>query len=740
MPDCAYCAALTLRELYKNAQEHEDCSIQELFIDSPDVYEHWRFDFKFPQTAYFRHQQSWEALEESAGDGCELCSVIYDEFMNSFDYLRKSIQEKLEKALPTDIRISLGSSFKEHGVSPRLDVLIVQLGHYNLQYDYDDDLSVNNIESRIAFHLNRPKEVSETICALDIGRPKLDANLGSEQFVNIARSWLHQCTSWHCPSSAPGYPKRRCEAPERTKLPTRILDLGSDVEPVVKLLVTNNHCDYYTTLSHCWGGGSSLKLTQESLHIFIQAIPMEKVPRNFLDAISITRSLGFRYLWIDSLCIVQDSPLDWELESAKMGDIYRNAVLTISASASANTTIGILHTYRPANSTTLKHRLRLKLDQEDVGEVYLDRRVPHEERFRDCFGDLPLACRGWALQEQILSRRNLYYGKRAIYWTCRSSHQSADGAPAGDYLAAAIPNMIPALFTMSNTLGTPDHRTIYFNWLLIVETYQLRELTREVDKLPAISGLAREVHQLTGGTYLAGIWLADLVNGMLWCQVTPEFKPNTIYRGPSWSWVGINGKISFLTRNETRVPSSHDAAVLHVEAIAAGQNPFGAVTSGFAKLKGLTLEIEQSKDQYYYPDRSKSLGVVDYFWRDKGQSPSFMPLDIHTQYWHDRQRSQKDVQFPDFSDDDSNVETQQCLALYLGIWADDKEGALGFIDLEDTGSREVECRHNAYALLLRPSASTNEKSFERVGVLEFDGLQSSLFKGNTWKPQVLTII
>ena len=561
--------------------------------------------------------------------------------------------------------------------------------------------------------------------------------------VNIARSWLHQCASDHVPS-APDCPKRRCEKYERTELPTRVLDIGPDTTTVVKLVITNNHYDYYVALSHCWGGGSCLMLTQENLDRFIEAVPMEAAPRNFRDAATIARSLGFRYLWVDSLCIVQDSYSDWDIEGSKMSDVYKNASLTISASASANTTMGILNPYIPASSTSLKHCIRLQLDEEEVSEIYLTRRVPMEEN-ADYFVRMPLSTRGWALQEQILSRRNLYYGKRAIYWTCRSSHQSADGAIAGaSWIEGLLSDMIPELFTVSKKHKTPDERTIYSQWLGIVRSYSNRDLTYGSDKLPAISALAREVHRLSGGTYLAGIWLADLFNGLLWHSTTPEARPNTNYRGPSWSWVGLDTEINFMTQDLERVPSSHDAEVIQIVAIPAGCNVFGAVQSGLARLKALTLEIDQSRHQYYYSDWSKNLELGKFLWRDKGHSPNFFFFrfdddDGNGADYHPGQLP-KNMELLDVPDDESSIEVQQCLALYLGIWAEDKEGALDFIDLADIGLQELQCTHEAYALLLRPSISSDEQSYERIGVLRLDILKSPLFNGNTWQTRVVTII
>lgn len=63
---------------------------------------------------------------------------------------------------------------------------------------------------------------------------------------------------------------------------------------------------------------------------------LSDLPPLFQDAIIITRQLGLRYLWIDSLCIIQDSLRDWETEAAKMASIYQNSYVTISATDASN--------------------------------------------------------------------------------------------------------------------------------------------------------------------------------------------------------------------------------------------------------------------------------------------------------------------------------------------------------------------------------------------------------------------
>jgi hypothetical protein len=114
---------------------------------------------------------------------------------------------------------------------------------------------------------------------------------------------------------------------------------------------------HYLALSHCWGpsvSGERLITTKATLKSRLKSIPLSKMPSNFFDATIITRKLGYRYLWIDSLCIIQDSRGDWETESANMGNIYTNASLTLAAAAAKDSDGGMLGLNHISKNTRAK--------------------------------------------------------------------------------------------------------------------------------------------------------------------------------------------------------------------------------------------------------------------------------------------------------------------------------------------------------------------------------------------------
>jgi hypothetical protein len=118
-----------------------------------------------------------------------------------------------------------------------------------------------------------------------------------------------------------------CREPKsKTSFPTRVIDGGPPDGSLEPMLLKSNHMkDLYVTLSHCPGGKVSSTTTPKNVEEHNCAISLNTLPNTFQDAILITRRLGLRYLWIDSLCILQGSASDWQRGSAVMHGIDRTA-------------------------------------------------------------------------------------------------------------------------------------------------------------------------------------------------------------------------------------------------------------------------------------------------------------------------------------------------------------------------------------------------------------------------------
>lgn len=143
--------------------------------------------------------------------------------------------------------------------------------------------------------------------------------------------------------------------------------------------------------------------------LFKQRIHVADLPRTFRDAVQVTRSLGVRYLWIDSLCIVQDDPQDWDAESKLMEQVFSSAYVTISASCSSGTDDGFLKPRLDRPCVTAKA-------QDDDGALYY--LCDAIDDFRLDVDEGELSKRAWVLQERALSRRTIYFSGRQSYWEC----------------------------------------------------------------------------------------------------------------------------------------------------------------------------------------------------------------------------------------------------------------------------------------------------------------------------------
>ncbi|KAL2065579.1 hypothetical protein VTL71DRAFT_3249 [Oculimacula yallundae] len=311
----------------------------------------------------------------------------------------------------------------------------------------------------------------------------------------------------------------------------------------------------YVSLSYCWGKTQNLVTTLENIESLKSCIPWSDIPQTVRGAISITRGLGIRYLWVDALCIIQDSPEDWDKESVKMANVYGGAFLTLSAAHGADVNEGL-----PRRVATEKHRFPLQNDH--------------------------LYSRAWALQERMLSTRVLIFGSDQIYWECHHTQEGEDG------------KKLPA--TMSYRLPQNPSRK---DWNRIVQDYTSRCLTNEMDKLPAVSGLAEVYRQATNHTYMAGLWRETLLKNLLWKQhwllygnkVEPGIPSR--WRAPSWSWASIDGNVRMIefpkdegVENSTIVGTHMDVAL----------NLSGSPRGHWICLSGPLLEGDIKADKIFF--------------------------------------------------------------------------------------------------------------------------------------------
>ncbi|KAK3492909.1 heterokaryon incompatibility protein-domain-containing protein [Neurospora hispaniola] len=371
-------------------------------------------------------------------------------------------------------------------------------------------------------------------------------------------------------------------------LPTRLLDIQDEGAQQVKLVETESlpvgHNTTYIALSYCWGGRQSLTLKSENLEVMKLGLMVSSLPQTLQDAIAVTRALGQQYLWVDALCIIQNSPSDWEVESSKMASVYRDAYLTIAAATASDVTQGFLsRNYRETNFWYKEPYQEEWINQEACSTILGARRIHegfgHADEHR--VPVLPWKRRGWTLQEQFLSTRLLKYHAYELRWVCQNKSACQCRSDLSCTLLAKDPMDSPTYRLESAQLA---HK----HWHRIVNDYTARELTDARDKLPAISGLAQVFQQVIQSPYIAGIWEDRLSLGLLWGVFDARYAPE-LYIAPTFSWASISSPVG--TMFEPGDLDVRDRWVSHIVvedtcSIADGKDPLGRVKDGWIKLRG----------------------------------------------------------------------------------------------------------------------------------------------------------
>lgn len=372
-----------------------------------------------------------------------------------------------------------------------------------------------------------------------------NSSTGSPTNLDLGASWLHDCANYH---------EHCCHQPQlESILPYRVLDLGfREIPQNIFLSVGEDRVGSYAALSYCWGKPGSQRnyLTKkENLELQQKAVDESTFPKTFTDAVVVCRHLGIRYLWIDSLCIVQDCKSDWQTQSGRMGDIYSNASLTISAAVGEDSHAGLFVERDPRK--TYPCALNVQYPKEDG--------VLRKGAFLMCHDwYMPepayLDKRGWTFQEKYLSPRTLCFSQMGISWTC-ASKTASEGLPMG-----LIPLNNKSDFDRyikmdaTGSFSAQIHmRQRFYWWYQTMEIYSHRIFTNESDRLIALAGLAAKF-QTSGDEFLYGLWKSDLAYGLAW-RITAQNEESATDASltspiPSWSWASRPGKLITYAENE----------------------------------------------------------------------------------------------------------------------------------------------------------------------------------------------
>lgn len=359
--------------------------------------------------------------------------------------------------------------------------------------------------------------------------------------------WIETCSQQH----------KSCDRSDAPFLPTHILDTLA--WPTIKLFESQRKKAQYIALSHSWGGHHPIVTTTSTLLEHKKGIHFNTPPKTYKEAILITRRLGQRYIWIDSLCIIQDSKSDWEREGALMTTIYQNAWLTISATRSSSPTSGCYNSMEKQlvefkgsirNSPfVLYARSHIEHVPEDwgpdAGSAAERRQFP-----------LPLLTRGWAFQERLLSARFLHFGPQELFWECRelvTCECKGIGQWEKDANIVTYEKAPPKITHNRFVSASATPGQLHARWRSMVVEYSRRKLTFGTDRLPGFAGVAKEMQSYLRQKYLAGLWEDSLITDLMWhrgyhntssCRVRKRGGTNWLGI-PSWSWATVDGEINY---------------------------------------------------------------------------------------------------------------------------------------------------------------------------------------------------
>ncbi|ERF74253.1 hypothetical protein EPUS_08474 [Endocarpon pusillum Z07020] len=420
--------------------------------------------------------------------------------------------------------------------------------------------------------------------------------------VERCQKWLHACQNSH----------DRC-AGGKSYLPTRILDVAPQMgDSYVALHVSQpKEVAAYLVLSYRWGGPQHITLATSTMEAFCNGIKLDTLPQTLKDAVEVTKGFNVRYLWVDALCIKQDSAEDKAMEISKMHQYYRNASVVIQPTGLKSVQDGFLGKninapHKPDIAPTTNPKILEEyfirvpfFTLNGIEDSILLQSDPtmYEPR------NEPLNHRAWVLQERLLGRRLLIFpSSGGLVWRCELYEQT-DGRV---YMSKAATEGRERV--MRQTSQSLQPQEIHYSWRAIIDFYSGCDMTDPADKLVAIGAVADHYFELYGtqlGTYCAGLWFNFLVRDLDWYLHPDSLSARPrIYRAPTWSWAAVDGQlVDFygIRPVEDKCP----AKIISCETIlSCAQAPFGSVSGGCLRLEG-------ALKKFTWSDNSGSMSLFD---------------------------------------------------------------------------------------------------------------------------------
>lgn len=456
----------------------------------------------------------------------------------------------------------------------------------------------------------------------------ISSDNSSTECLAQAKRWIQDCSTAHT----------TCAAAQPVKLPKRVIAVGS---PTVKPRLyepSPYEKGHYAALSYCWGKCPALKTTHRTYASHLAGFELEEMPKTLRDAVHVARELGIPYVWIDSLCIIQDSNSDWEHESGQMCSVFTLALVTFAAldSPGSNNGLFISHPERCFKTFSIvdygcdgkwKSSGEVDASESVIGNVYVRHAwynpdpfhgPRHVDRSPDTTENI-LFTRAWTFQEIKLSPRLLWFTAWEIGWRCDSLRtcecSSNTTVTKGRRLKDSVDFSV-LKGPLTHSVTSIERAKSYYlrKWMHLLNVYTAKDLSFETDRLPAISGLAGQLHPLIGSTYLGGLWGKDIAYQLLWYQsakagkisdkslearkTSPRQETLPEDYAPSWSWASVFGQVQygdFIDRHDMKL--SWD--ILGAKFTPNAENIYGP-GKGSIEVKGLLVPLKMGSNHVEY--------------------------------------------------------------------------------------------------------------------------------------------
>ncbi|KAF6220992.1 hypothetical protein HO133_002673 [Letharia lupina] len=521
---------------------------------------------------------------------------------------------------------------------------------------------------------SRDSDSDESISAI----PEEDST-GSISSQRLAKEWLDRCQKNEDGQHVD------CDSSEGTWLPTRLLDVRHASKTSVLRLGSSREVSdalpkekRYITLSHCWGKWGSKEMpvltsaNERDRHEI--GISIEKIPQTFRDAITVAQWFQVRWLWIDSLCIIQDSDADWRREASLMDRVYKQGYFNISADWNADARDGLFNPRSPMRVQPLT------IELPEIGQT-IQLTVDERDMF-DWVNTAPLSQRAWVFQERHLARRIFHFTEREMFWECCSK--------APYFASETFPNGAPRFYNKRNMLLkdstiTPLRPAIEIHelWGDLCEMYSEKKLSNPTDKLVAISGLAKEFQKLLpDDIYFSGMWWSTFPLCLRWKSRGRPIQEELL-EAPSWSWASIDGEVKLNTRvfpeSSSSPPSNLERhqyyrGVINIQngplsgELLDGKQTNELVISGF--LRRITLVISGTLKMLKYWNKNKLIPMMN----DK--KTNLFLHDGNQQYEHEAADVESDL------DTGEICETIDGYILFIGAYHGEKRAEIDGLLLE----------------------------------------------------------